>query len=110
MRWVMLFFLALSLAVLPVLPAEGQTGAESPPSDAGRIPSGGAMLVDGLIVRPIGILAIAIGFVGTVVTLPFSIPSGNVNAVAQTLIGNPFTYTFTRPLGEFPGKDEELLD
>ena len=110
MKWAMLFCLALSLAVLPVLPAEGQTDAESSTSQTGRSPSGGAMLVDGLIVRPIGILAIAVGLVGTVVTLPFSIPGGNVSAVARTLIGKPFDYTFTRPLGEFPGKEEEMLD
>jgi hypothetical protein len=105
MKRVMLFCFALFLAVGPVLTAEGQTTVESSTSHTEHIPSGGTMLVDGIIVRPVGVIAIAAGFVGTVLTLPFSIPSGNVNAVAQKLIGEPFAFTFTRPLGVFPGPE-----
>jgi hypothetical protein len=104
----MLFCLALFLAVMPVLPAQGQTSAKRLTSHTEPVRSGGAMLVDGMFVRPIGIAVIAVCLVGTVVILPLSIPTGNAKAVAQKLIGEPFTYVFTRPLGEFSG--EELLD
>jgi hypothetical protein len=33
--------------------------------------------------------------------LPFTIPSGSVEASAQHLIVRPAEYTFTRPLGDF---------
>jgi hypothetical protein len=99
------FCLALFLVIGLILPAAGQTPYENSPSQAGHTPSGGTMLVDGVIVRPVGVVAIALGFVGTVITLPFTIPTGNVNAVAQKLIGEPFAFTFTRPLGVFPGSE-----
>jgi hypothetical protein len=108
MKTVMLFCLALFLAVMPALPTEGQTSAKELTSHAEPVRSGGAMIVDGMFVRPVGIAVIAVCFVGAVVILPFSIPTGNAKAVAQKLIGEPFTYIFTRPLGEFSG--EELLD
>jgi len=103
MKRIMLFCLVLIFAVAPVLAAHGQTSDEASTPQTERSSSAGLMLVDGLIVRPIGIVAIAVGLVGTVITLPFSVPSGNVNAVGQKLIGEPFAYTFTRPLGVFPG-------
>ena len=104
MKRAALFCLAFFLVVVPVLTVEGQTSPESSPSPGTEhTPSGGTMLVDGLLVRPVGIVAIAVGLVGTVVTLPFSLPGGNVNAVARKLVGEPFAFTFTRPLGVFPG-------
>jgi hypothetical protein len=108
MKRAMLFCLALFLAVGPALTAAGQTDAETPSSYTEDSPSGAMMLVDGIAVRPVSFIAIAVGIVGTVATLPFSLPSGKVNRVAQKLIAEPFAFTFTRPLGVFP--DHESLD
>ena len=64
-------------------------------------PSGGAMLFDFFVVRPVGIVATAIGAVAFVVSWPFSALGGNSGAASKKLISEPAAYTFSRPLGEF---------
>ncbi len=64
-------------------------------------PSGGAMLFDLFIVRPVGIVATAVGAVAFVLSWPFSILGGNSGDASQKLISEPAAYTFKRPLGEF---------
>lgn len=59
------------------------------------------MVVDLVLVRPIGLAATVIGTVLTVVGLPFTIPGGSVGSSAQEWIVKPAEYTFNRPLGEF---------
>jgi hypothetical protein len=61
----------------------------------------GTMLVDGIVVRPLGIAATIIGAAGWVVTLPFSLLGGNAGGAADALVMDPARFTFTRPLGEF---------
>jgi hypothetical protein len=62
---------------------------------------GSDMLIDLVVVRPLGVAATAIGAVAFVVALPFTIPSGSVKASAREMVQEPAAYTFTRPLGEF---------
>jgi uncharacterized membrane protein len=57
------------------------------------------IIVDGLLLRPSGIVATVAGTVVFVVTLPFSIPTKSVDKAAQKLIVDPARYTFVRPLG-----------
>lgn len=64
-------------------------------------PAGGEMLYDLVIVRPIGIIATAVGSVTYVLSLPFSALGGNVDAAGEKLVKDPFQYTFKRPLGQF---------
>ena len=59
-----------------------------------------AILVDGFILRPAGVLATMVGSVAFVVTLPFSIPTRSVDKAAQKLVVDPAKYTFVRPLGQ----------
>jgi hypothetical protein len=59
-----------------------------------------AMIVDGLLLRPGGIVATVVGTAVFVVTLPFSIPPRSVDKAAQKLIMDPARYTFVRPLGQ----------
>jgi hypothetical protein len=59
-----------------------------------------SILVDGLLLRPAGILATVVGSVAFVVTLPFSIPTRSVDKVAQKLVVDPARFTFVRPLGQ----------
>jgi len=62
-------------------------------------PSGGEMLADAVIVRPMTFIASAIGTVGWVVSLPFSLIGGNTEEAGKTLVVDPLQYTFARPLG-----------
>ena len=64
-------------------------------------PSGGAMMFDFFIVRPVGIVATAVGTVAFVISWPFSILGGNAGTAGQKLVSEPAAYTFSRPLGEF---------
>jgi hypothetical protein len=59
-----------------------------------------AIIVDGLLLRPGGVIATLVGSVLFVVTLPFSIPTKSVDRAAQRLVVDPAKYTFVRPLGQ----------
>ena len=64
-------------------------------------PEGGEMIYDLCIIRPVGIIATAVGTVAFVLSLPFSALGHNVDSAGQKLVKDPFKYTFQRPLGEF---------
>ena len=68
-------------------------------------PSGGMMIFDFIVVRPIGIVATAVGSVFYVVSLPFSLLGDNTAEAGQMLVKEPAAYTFKRPLGEFPERN-----
>src|SRR5512139_1199873 len=91
--------LALVLVVMPLVAAAQQEGTLSGDRAAD-------MVVDVVLVRPLGLAATLVGAVLTVVALPFTIPSGSVEASARELIVRPAEYTFTRPLGDFSGSSE----
>lgn len=63
--------------------------------------SAGAMAVDAVAIRPLGIVATVIGTGLFVVSLPFSALGGNVGEAADALVVAPAKFTFTRPLGEY---------
>jgi hypothetical protein len=105
MKKAILFWLSLALLVVPALTAQGQAGPEPPREYSAQqkeSPSAGAILGDFIFIRPFALIAVAVGVVGTVASLPFSVPSGSVGTVARKLIAEPFNFTFTRPLGTFP--------
>ncbi len=62
------------------------------------------MIIDGLLVRPISLVATVVGAVAFVITLPFSTLGGNVAEAGEKLIVRPAAYTFTRCLGCFGGE------
>ena len=62
-------------------------------------PSAVAMALDGLIVRPITLVATVIGSLIWTVTLPFSLLGGNAMEAADSLIMVPARATFVRCLG-----------
>ena len=64
-------------------------------------PSGGAMIFDLCVVRPVGLIATAIGSVFFVLSWPFSALGDNTDVAGQKLVKQPAAYTFKRPLGEF---------
>jgi len=61
-------------------------------------------IVDLLVLRPLGCVAIIAGTGIFVLTLPFTYPTGNVDESAERFVVTPFKYTFSRP---FPSKDLE---
>jgi hypothetical protein len=63
--------------------------------------SAGAMAVDAIAVRPLGLVATLLGTGIFVVSLPFSALGGNVDEAAQSLVVAPARFTFKRPLGEY---------
>jgi hypothetical protein len=77
----------------PVASAEEYFEAEDP--------SGGEMLFDFALIRPVGIIATAVGSVCYVLSLPFSALGDNVDAAGEKLVKEPAQFTFKRPLGEF---------
>ena len=64
-------------------------------------PTSGEMIYDVTIVRPIGMIATALGSVFFIISLPFSALAGNVDAASEELVKKPARYTFIRPLGDF---------
>ncbi|HUP91416.1 MAG TPA: hypothetical protein VM074_04150 [Solimonas sp.] len=64
-------------------------------------PSAGAMAVDLLIIRPVGIVATVAGVGLFILNLPLSLIQGEPpTEAARKLIVEPARYTFQRPLGE----------
>jgi hypothetical protein len=64
-------------------------------------PSGGEMVFDFILVRPVGLVATAVGAVFYVVSWPFAALGGNTDIAGEKLVKDPAAYTFKRPLGEF---------
>ena len=62
-------------------------------------PSGGAMIADAVIARPLLAVATVAGAGVFLVSLPFSALGGNVDEAATTLIRTPAEATFRRCLG-----------
>lgn len=89
--WTMAF--TLGLAVL------SETGAVSAKSLYSEEPTRGEMFADAVVVRPMTLVASAVGLVAWVVTLPFSIPSGDAGKIGKEWVAGPLKYTFYRPVG-----------
>ena len=64
-------------------------------------PSGGAMMYDLIVLRPVGAVATVIGSVVWLVSLPFSAAGDNSEVATTKLVKEPAKFTFKRPLGEF---------
>ncbi|QTF93234.1 hypothetical protein [Halomonas sp. BM-2019] len=62
-------------------------------------PSGGAMVVDALVARPLLAAATVAGTAVFLVSLPFTALGGGVETAAETLIKTPAEATFRRCLG-----------
>ena len=101
----------LAVAVL-LLSSPAPSGAQDPAPEkvqAGeevraryhREPEAVGMIIDGLVVRPVSLVATLVGGVIYVVTLPFSALSGNLDEAGEKLVVGPAEYTFTRCLGCF---------
>jgi len=92
--------LATALGLMPVSALAQQDGTFSGDKTTD-------MVVDAVIMRPLGLAATVVGTVLTVVALPFTIPSGSVETSARQLILRPADYTFKRPRGDCSDSDED---
>lgn len=59
------------------------------------------MAVDLVVIRPAAIVGTIAGFTIYLLSLPFSIPGGNVDEVWDTTVKTPAKFSFVRPLGDF---------
>jgi len=75
---------------------------------AKEVPSGGEIMVDALLARPLGLASVGLGLGLYIVSSPFSLISGTFVQTGRRLVIYPLRFTFTRGLGDFPGYMEEL--
>ena len=94
--WVMRVWLVLALTLVP-FPARADRPADRQQGSGDR---GTDMVLDLLLLRPLGLLVTGVGSVAFVVSLPFTLPSGSAGAAACELVREPLAYTFSRPLGD----------
>lgn len=84
--------LALFLAVsLPSVALANESGTE--PGDDVNV------LLDLAVLRPIGFIGLVGGTVIYIVSIPFTLPTGNAKKSFRALVERPAAYTFTRELG-----------
>lgn len=102
----MVAVLALLLALAPITPRADSLGERAP----GTGDRGTDMVLDLLILRPLGLLTTGVGSVLFVVSLPFTVPGGSAGAAACELVSKPLAYTFTRSLGDIEGSDDHCRD
>ena len=62
-------------------------------------PDGEKMLWDSLVMRPAGLVTCLLGIGGFIVSLPFALTSQTHNQAFDSLVVEPFSYTFSRPMG-----------
>jgi len=63
-------------------------------------PPGEFIIADVLILRPLGLISMAVGFTGAVLAMPWGCSSCTTHRVQKELLEEPWNYTFARPLGE----------
>ena len=97
-----LFGCAVVLAfLLSTVSVGGQEAGELYPGTPATSPSGEAVVVDVLIVRPFSLAALVIGSAISVVALPFALASGTTGTMYNRLVVEPYSYAVCRPLGDF---------
>jgi hypothetical protein len=96
LRSIMVLTLVVSLIGTTTL-ARAQTSY--PTKEQTIEPSAEGIAADVLLLRPVGFMAMVVGTVLFVISLPISLPTRSADVVAQKLVVNPAKYTFVRPLG-----------
>ena len=96
------FIVILVVLLLTVQMAAAAQEAAGPPRERAQESrdTAGLILVDALVLRPLGLAATVLGAAAFVLTLPFSLPTRSAEKAAQALVVKPAEYTFGRPLGE----------
>jgi hypothetical protein len=95
------YFLRRLTACLTAATIAAGAAAAPPPDEPITGDKGSDMLIDLVVMRPIGLVTTVIGAAAFVVALPFTVPTGTVEESARMMVGRPAEYTFNRPLGDF---------
>ena len=95
-KYCLILFMTASLLIIPF----GSAAVAQEYFEA-EDPGGGEMIFDLCVVRPVGLVATAIGAVAFVLSSPFSALGNNIDVAGEKLVKEPAAYTFKRPLGEF---------
>ena len=79
--------------------AQAQDTRRSEVPSESKEPKAEEMLIDIILLRPLGLAATALGAAAYVISLPISLPTKSAKTAGQKLVVDPAKYTFTRPLG-----------
>ena len=63
-------------------------------------PSTGAVVLDILVLRPLGFCGTILGASTFVIALPVTVPFKKTDEASKILVMEPYSYTFERPLGK----------
>ena len=83
---------------------QSEPAAESGAGEAGALHPAdqyGGMVFDALVLRPLGVGGVIVGFAGYLLSVPLVAPGGNLPGSWELFVQGPFDYTFVRPLGDF---------
>ncbi len=95
--------LAITLLAMTAIPCLAQQPLPPDPTLTGRFtaePAGEFILVDTLILRPLGVVSMIVGAAGAVASAPWAESSNSQARVNRELLEKPYWYTFCRPLGD----------
>jgi hypothetical protein len=76
-------------------------GTPYPQRESHAYPNEGAITIDLLVGRPLGVAALVLGFGLAVVATPFALASGTTGPVYERLVSEPYNFVICRPLGAF---------
>ena len=100
-RKLLTYIMAFTLALSNIMFSSNVAAYESWANEVvNEEPTGGTMLADAFMVRPLMLAGTIVGAATFIVTLPFSLLGGNVGEAGRTLVVEPAAYTFVRPLGD----------
>lgn len=63
-------------------------------------PEATTIIVDTLLLRPVGLASLGVGTAMYVVALPFALITGSHGSAFDALVKEPFKYVFVRPVGD----------
>ena len=90
----------LSMTALPVLAEQPLPVDQTLTGRSTAEPQGEFIILDALILRPLGLAAMAVGAGTAAVACPWSRSSNSEDRVQRELLQKPYWYTFCRPLGD----------
>ena len=95
-----MFLILMMLAATTLATTQEATRPDDTDETLEAPDAAGMMLLDALLLRPLGLAATVLGTAAFIVTLPFSLPTRSADDAANVLVVKPAAYTFARPLGE----------
>jgi hypothetical protein len=88
---------SLSLAIFLAVSLPGTALANERGTETG---DDVAVILDLMVLRPVGLVATVGGVIIFIGSLPISLPTGSVGKAFRALVAKPASYTFWRKLGE----------